>query len=142
MPSHFFGRKATMSNAVNRARLVLKTGSLVFGLSAVLLIAAPALFNELLGLATSPALEWSMRMIGITLVALAGNMFSVASRGSEASVRFSARVMQASAFALGVLTLLIPTAQTWFTIGYAAIGFAFSLAYTITLSFGTKADSQ
>jgi uncharacterized membrane protein len=81
-----------------------------------------------------------MRMIGITLVALAGNMFSVASRGSEASVRFSARVMQASAFALGVLTLLIPTTQTWFTIGYAAIGFAFSLAYTVALGFGSKAE--
>ena len=129
-----------MSNAVSRARLVLKTGSLVFGLSALLLLIAPALFNELLGLITNPALEWSMRMIGITLVALAGNMFSVASRGSEASVRFSARVMQASAFALGVLTLMIPTAQTWFTVGYATIGFAFSLAYTIALGFGSKAD--
>jgi O-antigen/teichoic acid export membrane protein len=129
-----------MSDSTNRARLVLKTGSLVFGLSALLLLAAPALFNELLGLATNPALEWSMRMIGITLVALAGNMFSVASRGSEASVRFSARVMQASACALGVLTLLIPTAQTWFTIGYAAIGFGFSIAYTIALGFGTKAE--
>jgi O-antigen/teichoic acid export membrane protein len=114
----------------------------VFGLSALLLLATPALFNELLGLATNPDLEWSMRMIGITLVALAGNMFSVASRGSEASVRFSARVMQASAFALGVLTLLIPTAQTWFTIGYAAIGFGFSIAYTIALGFGSKADPQ
>jgi O-antigen/teichoic acid export membrane protein len=137
-----FSQKAAMSNVVNRTRLVLKTGSLVFGLSALLLLAAPALFNELLGLATNPALEWSMRMIGITLVALAGNMFSVASRGSEASVRFSARVMQASAFALGVLTLMIPTAQTWFTIGYAAIGFGFSIAYTIALGLGSKADSQ
>ena len=129
-----------MSHSTNRARLVLKTGSLVFGLSALLLLAAPALFNNLLGLATNPALEWSMRMIGITLVALAGNMFSVASRGSEASVRFSARVMQASAFALGVLTLLIPTAQNWFTIGYAAIGFGFSIAYTIALGFGAKPE--
>ncbi len=140
MPSHFFEERRAMSQPNNRARLVLKTGALVFGLSALLLLAAPALFNELLGLATNPALEWSMRMIGITLVALAGNMFSVASRGSEASVRFSARVMQASAFALGVLTLLIPAAQTWFTIGYAAIGFGFSIAYTIALGFGAKAE--
>lgn len=131
-----------MSQPTNRARLVLKTGSIVFGLSALLLLTAPALFNELLGLATNPALEWSMRMIGITLVALAGNMFSVASRGSEASVSFSARVMQASAFALGVLTLLIPATQTWFTITYAAIGFGFSIAYTIALGLGTKAESQ
>ena len=130
-----------MPNTTKQAKLVLKTGSLVFGLSAILLLAAPDLFNQLLGLTTNPELEWSMRMIGITLVALAGNMFSVASRGSEASVRFSARVMQASAFALGVLTLLIPATQTWFTISYAAVGFAFSIAYTIALGFSSKAKS-
>ncbi len=111
-------------------RLVLKAGSAVFGVSALLLIAAPAVFNGLLGLNSTPDLEWAMRMIGITLVALAGNMFSVASRGSETSVRFSARVMQISAFALGVLTLLIPTTLNWFTILYSIVGFGFSAAYT------------
>jgi hypothetical protein len=70
-----------------------------------------------------------MRMIGITLVALAGNMFSVASRGSDSSVVFSARVMTVSAFALGLLTLLIPASLKWFTIAYAAVGFGFSVAY-------------
>ena len=103
---------------------------MVFGLSAVLLTAAPSLFNSLLGLSSTPELDWAMRMIGITLVALAGNMFSVASRGSESSVRFSARVMQLSAFALGVLTLMIPAPLGWFTIAYAAVGFGFSVAYT------------
>ena len=132
----------TNSSSVSRLRLVLRTGSIVFGGSALALILVPATFNGLLGLASTPELEWAMRMIGITLVALAGNMFSVSSRGSEASVRFSARVMQASAFALGVLTLLIPATQTWFTIGYAAIGFSFSIAYTIALGFGAKAESQ
>ena len=116
--------------STDKLRIVLKTGAGVFGASALLLLAAPAVFNELLGLTTNPSLEWAMRMIGITLVALAGNMFSVASRGAEASVRFSGRVMQFSAFSLGVLTLLIPVSQTWFTLSYAAVGFAFSLAYT------------
>ena len=41
------------------------------------------------------------------------------------------RLMQVSALALGALTLAIPTAMTWFTIAYALVGFAFSLAYTI-----------
>jgi len=121
-----------------RLRLVLRAGSIVFGLSAVALIAIPALFNSLLGLATSPELEWSMRMIGITLVALAGNMFSVSSRGNEESVVFSARVMLFSAFALGVITLCVPAQLTWFTIAYAAIGFAFSAAYALAL-FSKKA---
>jgi hypothetical protein len=118
------------SKSISRIRLVLKAGSLVFGLSAILLVAVPGFFNELLGLTTNPALEWSMRMTGITLVALAGNMFSVSSRGSDKSVLFSARVMQVSALALGVLTLLIPVSQNWFTISYAIVGFGFSAAYT------------
>jgi multisubunit Na+/H+ antiporter MnhG subunit len=67
-----------------RVRRVLAVGSLVFGLSALTLILFPAFFNSLLGLQTSAALEWAMRMIGITLVALAGNMFSVAAGGLRA----------------------------------------------------------
>jgi hypothetical protein len=120
----------SLEKSTSRVRLVLKTGSAVFGVSALLLIATPAVFNALLGLNSTPDLEWAMRMIGITLVALAGNMFSVASRGSETSVRFSARVMQLSAFALGVLTLMIPTTLNWFTILYSMVGFGFSAAYT------------
>ena len=117
------------SSSVSRLRLVLRTGSIVFGISALALILVPATFNGLLGLNSTPELEWAMRMIGITLVALAGNMFSVSSRGSEASVVFSGRVMLASAFALGVLTLLLPVQLNWFAIAYSAVGFGFSAAY-------------
>ena len=131
--------KTTTSNKSqsSRIRLVLRTGSIVFGLSAVALIATPDGFNNLLGLATGPDLEWAMRMIGITLVALAGNMFSVSSRGSEESVMFSARVMLISAFALGVITLCVPVPLTWFTIAYAVVGFGFSAAYALVL-FGKR----
>lgn len=111
-------------------RNTLRLGSIVFGLSAILLVFLPGFFNWLLGLETNPALEWAMRMIGITLVALAGNMFSVSKHGTDKSLRLSGRVMQISAFALGVLTLLLPASINWFTIGYAIVGFAFSAAYT------------
>ena len=121
----------------SRIRLVLRTGSLVFGLSAIGLIATPDVFNNLLGLSNGPDLEWAMRMIGITLVALAGNMFSESSRGSEDSVMFSARVMLISAFALGVLTLCVPVQLTWFAIAYAVVGFGFSAAYALVL-FGKR----
>ena len=118
---------------IKNIRNVLRAGSLVFGLSAIALVAAPTLFNQLLGLASSAELEWSMRMTGVTLVALAGNMFSHASRGSDASVLLTGKVMAVSAFGLGVLTLLIPAAFTWFSILYAVIGFGFSAAYVIAL---------
>ncbi|MDP4886774.1 MAG: hypothetical protein NWQ88_01945, partial [Aquiluna sp.] len=62
---------------VSRLRGVLRLGSLVFGLSAIALLFAPRLFLDLLGIAGSPDLDWSMQMIGITLVALSGNMFVV-----------------------------------------------------------------
>lgn len=119
----------TSALAIRRLRTILKLGSTVFGLSAIFLLVDPKTFLELLNLETTEALQWSMRMIAITLIALTGNMLSVARFGSETSVVFSARVMVISAAALGALTLLIPAEFGWFTIAYAAIGFLFSLAY-------------
>ena len=116
-------------DSVARFRMVLRAGSVVFGLSAIALVVSPKLFNELLGLVSTADLEWSMRMTGITLVALAGNMFSHSTRGSVESVRLAGFVMMFSAFALGVLTLLIGVPFTWFIIAYAIVGFGFSAAY-------------
>ena len=119
----------TSALTIKRLRTILKFGSTVFGLSALFLLIAPKTFLELLNLETSESLQWSMRMIAITLLALTGNMLSVSRFGSETSVVFSARVMVVSAAALGALTLLIPAEYGWFTIAYAAVGFIFSLAY-------------
>jgi hypothetical protein len=123
----------TSALTIKRLRTILKFGSTVFGLSALFLLIAPKTFLELLNLETSESLEWSMRMIAITLIALTGNMLSVSRFGSETSVVFSARVMVVSAAALGALTLLIPAEFGWFTIAYAAIGFMFSVAYLSAL---------
>ena len=114
---------------VQKLRAILVIGSIVFGVSAIWLILMPGWFNELLGLQTNSSLEWAMRMIGITLVALAGNMYSVSTRGGQESVLLSGRVMLVCAFTLGVLTLMIPTTLTWFGILYAGVGFTFSAGY-------------
>ena len=123
----------TSALTIKRLRTILKFVSTVFGLIALFLLFAPKTFLELLNLETSESLEWSMRMIAITLIALTGNMLSVSRFGSETSVVFSARVMVVSAAALGALTLLIPAEFGWFTIAYAAIGFMFSVAYLSAL---------
>jgi O-antigen/teichoic acid export membrane protein len=123
----------TSALAIKRLRTILKLGSTIFGLSALFLLIAPKTFLELLNLETTDSLQWSMRMIAITLIALTGNMLSVSRFGSETSVVFSARVMVLSAAALGAVTLLIPAEFGWFTIVYAAIGFLFSLAYLSAL---------
>ena len=115
--------------SIAQVRNVLRAGSVVFGSSAVILVLLPGFFNQLLGFSTTAELEWAMRMIGITLVALAGNMYSVSSRGTDKSVLFSGRVMSFSAGALGLLTLMVPGGLNWFSILYALIGFGFSAAY-------------
>jgi hypothetical protein len=114
-------------------RKVLRAGSVVFGISALFLLVLPALFLYLLGLSESSEMVWAMRMIGITLLALAGNMWINAGHNSDVRVGNVAKVMCLSATALGVLTLMIPRDLTWFSYLYAAVGFGFGLAYLVNL---------
>ena len=122
------------SNFALGIRSILKVGASVFGLSAFLLIFLPSLFLDLLNLdSTSNSLIWSMRMIGITLVALAGNMWINSLQTDESKIRSVGLIMCLSATALGVLTLLIPANLNWFAILYALVGFGFGLAYLVAL---------
>jgi O-antigen/teichoic acid export membrane protein len=112
-------------------RKTLQAGSVVFGASGLFLLILPALFLELLALETNDQLVWSMRMIGITVFALAANMWNNAAQSSDVRVANVAKVMCVSATALGVLTLMIPAELTWFTYLYAAVGFGFGIAYLV-----------
>jgi hypothetical protein len=114
-------------------RIVLRSGSVVFGASALFLLSFPELFLELLALPTGMDQVWSMRMIAVTLVALTGNMLVVSLYVNIKGVRLASRVMQFAAFGLGALTLAVPAELTWFTYLYAAVGFSFSAAYTVLL---------
>ena len=115
-------------------RKTLQAGSIVFGLSALFLLALPALFLELLGIEESDPLIWSMRMIAITLFALAGNMWNNSKQAENSRVANVAKVMCLSATALGVLTLMIPAELTWFSFVYAGIGFGFAISYLVGMS--------
>lgn len=116
-------------------RLVLLSGATVFALSAVALLLSPDIFLSLLGLPGSDSLDWAMRMIAVTLVALTGNMAIIALFGNTKGVGIAAVVMLFSAGGLGVLTLLIPASVTWFSLLFAMVGFGFSTAYILTLAF-------
>ena len=111
----------------------LKAGSIVFGASALFLLIAPALFLELLGIDESDQMIWAMRMIAVTLVALAGNMWQNSKLNTAASLGFVGRVMFIAAASLGFLTVFIPTELTPFAILYAIIGFGFSVSYLVNL---------
>lgn len=122
------------ASRVNGIRLTLKSGAVVFGSSALVLLAFPEFFLELLALdSTSAPLVWSMRMIGVTLVALAGNMWANSTNSNNHSVMRVGAVMAISAAGLGVLTLLLPVPLTWLSVAYAIVGFAFSLSYVFFL---------
>ena len=114
-------------------RKTLRAGSLVFGASALFLLVLPSIFLDLLGIENSDVLVWSMRMIAITLFALAGNMWNNSRNSSDRGVGIVAQVMCVSATGLGVLTLLIPGEFTWFSYLYAAVGFGFGLTYLINI---------
>ena len=114
-------------------RKTLRAGSLVFGASALFLLVLPGIFLDLLGLENSDVLVWSMRMIAITLFALAGNMWNNSRNSTDRGVGNVAQVMCVSATGLGVLTLLIPGEITWFSYLYAAVGFGFGLTYLINI---------
>jgi hypothetical protein len=111
----------------------LKAGSIVFGLSAVFLLITPALFLDLLGAEDSKHMVWAMRMIAITLLALAGNMWQNAKLNTASSLGFVAKVMFIAAAGLGFLTIFIPNELTPFAIAYAIIGFSFSISYLVNL---------
>ncbi len=112
----------------------LKAGSTVFGASAIFLLIAPELFLDLLDLESNDQMVWSMRMIGITLFALAANMWQNSRLNNNAAgLKFVARVMFMSAASLGFLTIFIPSTLTPFAIGYAIIGFGFAISYLVNL---------
>ncbi len=112
----------------------LKAGSTVFGASAIFLLIAPELFLDLLDLESNDQMVWSMRMIGITLFALAGNMWQNSRLNNNAAgLKFVARVMFLAAASLGFFTIFIPSTLTPFAIGYAIIGFGFAISYLVNL---------
>ena len=112
----------------------LKAGSAVFGVSALFLLIAPELFLDLLDLESNDQMVWSMRMIGITLFALAGNMWQNSKLNNNAAgLKFVARVMFLAAASLGFFTIFIPSTLTPFAIGYAIIGFGFAISYLVNL---------
>ena len=114
-------------------RPTLQTGSIVFGASGLFLLVLPTMFLDLMALSQSDEMAWAMRMIGITVAALAGNMWLHVQFADKKALRLVGRLMCACAAVLGVLTLLIPAELTWFTYAYAAIGFGFSISYGYNL---------
>jgi hypothetical protein len=112
-------------------RRVLGAGSVVFLVSAVLLIALPGFFGGILGLTTTETTDWALRMMGAALLALSGQMWLVRS-APELSVRRAAAVMVVAGGAMTLFTVFMPADWTIARFAYLAVGLGFLGAY-ITL---------
>ena len=112
----------------------LKSGSAIFGASALFLLISPKLFLDLLDLESNNQMVWSMRMIVIILFALAVIMWQNSKIPNRAAGLKHVRVvLDLAAAGVGFLTFFIPATLKPFTIVYAAIGFSFALVYLINL---------
>ena len=125
--------------AVTRA--VLGAGATVFAVTAPLLLLAPGLFADWLGLnGDLSQVRWSLQMVGACLVALSGQMWLVR-RGDGHTVMSAAVVMLIGGGVMTLLTTLLPgewTAMRW---GYFAFGASFMLAYAVLLLWSQRSST-
>ncbi len=113
-------------------RRILTAGSLVFAVSAIVLLIVPGAFAELLGLNANAGTDWALRMVGAVLVALAGLMLLVR-RAPERTVRQAAVVMIIGGGLMTLVTLVVPAEWTPLRWAYLLFGISFCIAYVIAL---------
>jgi peptidoglycan/LPS O-acetylase OafA/YrhL len=127
-----------MSGGTRAIRWVLASGAVVFLLSAVVLLVAPGLFSDLLGLVPTEGSDWALRMTGACLIGLGGLLWLVR-RADELGIRRAAAVMIVASLAMTILTLAVP-AEEWTTLrwAYLGIGGGFAVVYLLLLIVGSK----
>ena len=118
-------------------------GSIVFAISAAVLLVDPAAFVTYIGLTSNESVIWSFRLTGAILVALAIHMATTSRNAGDPAFRRAAVVMVLVSIGLAVLTYLAPgtaTTSRWIFVG---IGSGFAALYMITLpikSIGYKEE--
>ena len=128
-----------LMDEVRAIRGVLAVGASIFAVSAIVLLVLPAFFAELLGLRSSPELEWALRMMGAVLVALAGQMWLVR-RADRAAIRGAASVMILGGGLMTLLTVFLPADDGWTLMRwlYLLFGSTFVIAYSGLLYWGLR----
>jgi hypothetical protein len=129
-----------LHRAARTIRLVLSVGAAVFAVAGVVLLIAPGLFAQLLGLAGNDAsTTWSLRMVGAALVPLAGLMVLVRRLRDRHAVG-AALVMLVASLLMSILTITMPGAWTFVRAALLGIGLVFSAAYITLLVLLRRAN--
>ena len=109
-------------------RSVLAVGASFFLAAGVLLLFVPDSFGGWIGLEGSDAVAWTLRMLGVALLALGGLMWLVR-RAKDHPVLGAGAVMMVASALLTALTVTLPgewTPLRWALLGAGAV---FALAY-------------
>lgn len=122
-----------MRMSTKTIKWVLAAGSLVFLVSALVLLVAPGVFEEWIGLVPGVELDWALRMVGACLLGLSGQMWLVR-RGDELAIRRAAAVMVVTSLVMALLTVAMP-ASGWSPLrwGYLGAGLGFAVVYLLLL---------
>ena len=108
-------------------------GSIVFAISAGVLLIDPSAFVSFIGLTSNESAIWSFRLTGVVLVALSTHMATTSRHAADPAFRRAALLMVLVSIGLAVLTYLAPGTSTtgrWIFVG---IGAGFASLYLITL---------
>jgi hypothetical protein len=118
-------------------------GSIVFAVSAGVLLVDPLAFVSYIGLTSNESVVWSFRLTGALLVALATHMATTSRNAGDPAFRRAAVVMILVSAGLAVLTYLAPGTATTGRWVFVGIGSGFAALYIITLpikSIGYKEE--
>lgn len=118
-------------------------GSIVFAISAGVLLVDPFAFVSYIGLTSNESVVWSFRLTGVLLVALATHMATTSRNAADPAFRRAALVMILVSIGLAVLTYLAPGTATTGRWVFVGIGAGFAALYMITLpikSIGYKEE--
>ena len=118
-------------------------GSIVFGISAVLLLTDPSAFLTYVGVPSNESVIWSFKLMGVVLVALATHMATTSRNAADPAFRRAAVAMILVSIGLGVLTYLAPGTATSGRWIFVVLGSSFAVLYMITLpikSIGYKEE--
>lgn len=113
-------------------RVVLSVGAAFFIIAGLLLLAVPDSFGAWIGLETTDAVAWTLRMLGAALVGLAGQMWLVR-RAGDHPVLGAGAVMIAAGGAMTILTLTLPGEWTPLRWALLGVGGVFVIAYAVLL---------
>lgn len=118
-------------------------GSIVFAISAGVLLVDPSAFVSYIGLTSNESAIWSFRLTGMILVALSTHMATTSRNAGDPAFRRAAVVMILVSTGLAILTYLAPGTATTGRWVFVGIGSGFAALYLITLpikSIGYKED--